>query len=31
MPCLLVDRARRYRTLTLPGRVTFVDSLAALT
>jgi len=30
LPCLLVDRARRYRELTLPGRVTFVDSLAAL-
>jgi FMN phosphatase YigB (HAD superfamily) len=30
LPCLLVDRARRYRKLTLPGRITFVDSLAAL-
>ncbi|MBX6751682.1 MAG: HAD family hydrolase [Micromonosporaceae bacterium] len=30
LPCLLVDRGRRFRTLTLPGRVTFVDSLAAL-
>jgi FMN phosphatase YigB (HAD superfamily) len=28
--CLLVDRARRYRALTLPDHVTFVDSLAAL-
>jgi FMN phosphatase YigB (HAD superfamily) len=30
LPFLLLDRARRYRGLTLPGRVTFVDSLAAL-
>jgi len=30
LPCLLVDRARRYRTLTLAGHVTFVDSLAAV-
>jgi FMN phosphatase YigB (HAD superfamily) len=29
--CLLVDRTRRYRQLTVPGRVTFVDSLAAVT
>jgi FMN phosphatase YigB (HAD superfamily) len=28
--CLLVDRARRYRGLTLPGHVMFVDSLATL-
>jgi FMN phosphatase YigB (HAD superfamily) len=30
LPCLLVDRARRYRGLTLAGRITFVDSLAAV-
>jgi FMN phosphatase YigB (HAD superfamily) len=30
LPCLLVDRTRRYRALTPPGRVTFLDSLAAL-
>lgn len=30
LPCLLVDRGHRYRDLTPPGRVTFVDSLAVL-
>jgi FMN phosphatase YigB (HAD superfamily) len=30
LPCLLIDRGRRYRALTLPGRATFVDSLSAL-
>jgi FMN phosphatase YigB (HAD superfamily) len=31
LPCLLVDRHKRYRRLSLPGQVTFADSLKALT
>lgn len=30
LPCLLLDRNRRYRELTLAGRVTLIDSLTAL-